>query len=75
MINIDGIGVSIPNLKQIVDAFELVEIGIPELKKLMFSKTRDLDHVKNWLILVNEKLLTEEGVKLKQAVELVEKCK
>lgn len=62
------------DLKQIVDAFELVETGLPELKKVMFSNSKDLDYVKNWILTVSDKLLTEKGVRLKQAINLVEKC-
>ena len=61
-------------LKKIVNAFDLVEIGLHELKKSMFSNSKDLDYVKNWLLTVSEKLLTEKWVELKKAVELVEKC-
>ena len=62
------------NLKQIVDAFELVETGLPELKQAMFSDSKDLDYVKNWVLTVSEKLLTEKGIKLKQAINLMEQC-
>ena len=75
VINYDGESVNYSELKQIVEAFELVEIGLHELKKSMFSNSKDLDYVKNWLLTVSEKLLTEKGIKLKQAVYLIEKCK
>ena len=62
------------DLKQIVYAFELVETGLPELKQAMFSDSKDLDYVKNWVLTVSEKLLTEKGIKLKQAINLMEQC-
>lgn len=61
-------------VKQIVDAFELVETGLPELKKVMFSNSKDLDYVKSWILTVSNLLLTEKGVRLKQAINLVEQC-
>lgn len=70
----DGSYFHINQLKQIVDAFELVETGLPELKKAMFSNSKDLDYVKNWILTVSDKLLTEEGARLKQAINLVEQC-
>lgn len=66
--------ICVNDLKQIVDAFELVETGLPELKQAMFSDSKDLDYVKNWVLTVSEKLLTEKGIKLKQAINLVEQC-
>lgn len=66
--------VSVSDLKQIVDAFELVETGLLELKKTMFNDSRDLDYVKNWILNVSDKLLTEKGAKLKQAIKLMEQC-
>ena len=42
--------------------------------KSMFSDSKDLDYVKNWLLNVSEKLLTDKGVKLKQAIADVESC-
>lgn len=67
-----NIQVDIADLKTLVDAYELVQFGLPELKKVMFSESKDLDYVKNWVLTVNEKLLTEKGIKLKQAIQLVE---
>ena len=60
------------DLKQIVDAYELVETGLPELKKAMFSNSKDLDYVKNWILTVSDKLMTEKGTRLKQAINHVE---
>ena len=66
--------VDIEDLKRLVGSWELVQVGLPELKKSMFSDSKDLDYVKNWLLNVSEKLLTEKGVKLKQAILDVESC-
>lgn len=60
------------DLKTLVDAYELVQSGLPELKKAMFSESKDLDYVRNWVLTVSDKLLTEKGIKLKQAIQLVE---
>lgn len=60
MINIDGLGVSIPDLKQIVNAFELVERfgGIKEAKRVHYDEfLRDI----NW-------------DNLQKSINLVEKC-
>ena len=59
-------------LKPYIEAYELVEVGLPELKKSMFSDSIELEYVINWLLTVSDKLLTEKGVKLKQAIKLVE---
>ena len=59
-------------LKRLVDSWELVQVALPELKKAMFSDSKDLEYVKNWVLTVSEKLLTEKGVKLKQAIADVE---
>ena len=66
--------VDIEDLKRLVGSWELVQVGLPELKKSMFSDSKDLDYVKNWLLNVSEKLLTDKGVKLKQAILDVESC-
>ena len=66
---------SLCELKRLIESHELVESGLPELKKSMFSNSKDLEYVKNWLLRVSDKLLTEKGVKLKQAVLDVESCK
>jgi hypothetical protein len=64
----------INDLKCLVDSWELVQVGLPELKKSMFSDSKDLEYVKNWVLTVSEKLLTEKGIKLKQAILDVESC-
>ena len=68
------IGIKKSEIKELFDAFELVETGLPELKQAMFSDSKDLDYVKNWVLTVSEKLLTEKGIKLKQAINLMEQC-
>lgn len=60
------------DLKTLVDAYVLAQSGLLELKKAMFSESEDLDYVKKWVLTVSEKLLTEKGIKLKQAIKLVE---
>lgn len=67
-------GFDINDLKRLVDSWELVKVGLPELKKAMFSDSKDLEYVKNWVLTVSEKLLTEKGIKLKQAILDVESC-
>lgn len=69
-----NIGVSIADLKRLVEAWDLVQVGLPELKKAMFSDSKDLECVKNWVLTVSDKLLTEKGIKLKQAILDVESC-
>lgn len=68
LINIDGLGVSIPDLKQIVDAFELVESfgGLFQAKVALYKEgfTGGIECGDG---------LIEDDV-LKQAIELVEKC-
>lgn len=64
----------INELKSLVESWELVQVGLPELKKAMFSDSKDLEYVKNWVLTVSEKLLTEKGIKLKQAILDVESC-
>lgn len=59
-------------IKRIVESHELVRLGLPELKKAMFSDSKDLEYVKNWVLTVSDKLLTEKGIKLKQAILDVE---
>ena len=66
--------ISYDDLKRLVESWELVQVGLPELKRSMFSDSKDLDYVKNWLLNVSEKLLTDKGVKLKQAIADVESC-
>lgn len=66
--------VNVDDLKRLVESWELVQVGLPELKKAMFSDSKDLEYVKNWLLTVSEKLLTEKGIKLKQAIADVESC-
>ena len=66
--------ISYDDLKRLVESWELVQVGLPELKKSMLSDSKDLDYVKNWLLNVSEKLLTDKGVKLKQAIADVESC-
>lgn len=61
-------------LKQIIEAHELVEVGLPELKEKMFSDSKTLDDVKNWILTVSESLLTNKGLELKKAIKLVESC-
>ena len=68
-------GVSFIDLKRLVESHEIVEVGLPELKKAMFSDSKDLEYVKNWLLTVSEKLLTKKGIKLKQAIADVESLK
>ena len=62
------------DLKQLIEAKELVEFGIPDLKKSMFSNSKSIEDVKNWLLSVSDSLLTEKGVELKKAIQLVESC-
>ena len=71
----ENLSIHIEDLKRLVEAHDLVELGLSELKKSMFSDSKDLDYVGNWILTVSEKLLTEKGVKLKQAIILVESCK
>ena len=61
LINIDGVGISVSDLKQIVNAFEIVKYfgGIDNAK----------------YNLTNTCLSTSELLDLKTAIELVEKCK
>lgn len=66
--------VFVSDLKRLVESHEIIAVGLPELKKEMFSDSRDLDYVKNWLLTVSEKLLTKKGIRLKQAVVDVESC-
>lgn len=68
-------GEFVKDLKRLVESHELVEVGLPELKKAMFSDSKDLEYMKNWILTVSEKLLTEKGIKLKQAITDVESCK
>ena len=65
LINIDGIGVSILDLKQIVDAFDLVEKrgGLAEAKAV---------EQQYWNSGVGSAMII--SMELKQAIELVEKC-
>ena len=69
-----GYGINLDDLKRLVESHELVQLGLPELKKAMFSDSKDLEYVKNWFLTVSEKLLTEKGIKLKQAILDVESC-
>ena len=62
------------DLKRLVESHELVQVGLPELKKAMFSDSKDLEYVKNWILTVSDKLLTEKGVELKKAILDVESC-
>ena len=59
-------------LKPYIEAYELVQTGLPELKKSIFNNSIDVEYVKNWLLAVSDGLLTEKAVKLKQAIKLVE---
>jgi len=62
------------DLKRLVESHELVQVELPELKKSMFSNSKDLEYVKNWLLAVSDELLTEKGIKLKRAITDVESC-
>ena len=74
LINIDGAGVSILDLKQIVNAFELVE-NIGGVKNA-------IEILDTWAFMLAVKakvgrlaeILAEDYDVLKQAIELVEKC-
>ena len=60
------------DLKPLIDAYELVQTGLQELKDKMFSNEKTIDDVKQWVLTVNESLLTPKGIELKQAIKLVE---
>ena len=59
------------DLKTLIDAYELVQTGLQELKDKMFSNEKTIDDVKQWVLTVNESLLTPKGIELKQAIKLV----
>ena len=64
--------IDLNELKSYIEAYELVQTGLPELKKSIFNNSIDVEYVKNWLLAVSDGLLTEKAVKLKQAIKLVE---
>ena len=82
LINIDGISVSILELKQIVDAFELVEYcnGLEDAKELLDeidSERWVYNLYTNTVISSDYSPCDNMCIKydvLKQAIELVEKC-
>lgn len=74
LINIDGIGVSIPEIKQIVNAFELVG------RKGGIDRCTEILETWAFMLAVKAKvgrsaeILAEDYDFLKHAIELVEKC-
>lgn len=75
LISVDGLGVSISDLKQIIDAFDLVEgKGGVEISKEILGTWAFMLAVKAKVGRLAE-LLAEDYDVLKQAIELVEKCK
>lgn len=83
LINIDDYGVSVSDLKQIVDAFNLVEYcnGLENAKELLEeidSERWVYNLYTNTVVLSEYSPCCDMSIKynvLKQAIELVEKCK
>lgn len=48
---------------------EIIESGIKELRLSMFSDEVDDQFIKDWVLKVSEKLLTDKGIKLRRALE------
>ena len=82
LINIDGVGVSIPDLKQIVEAFDSVEYcnGLENAKELLDEIDGErwvYNLYANTVISADYAPSEEMCIRykvLKQAIELVEKC-
>lgn len=74
LINIDGIGVSIPEIKQIIDAFDLAG------RKGGVERSTEILETWAFMLAVKAKvgrsaeLLAEDYDVLKNSIELVEKC-
>lgn len=81
-INIDGIGFSIPDLKQIIEAFELVEYcnGLENAKELLdeIDSERWVYNLYTNTVISADYAPSEDMCirydVLKQAIQLVEKC-
>lgn len=48
---------------------DIIESGIKELRLGMFSDKVDDQVIKDWVLKVSEKLLTDKGIELKRALE------
>lgn len=48
---------------------DIIESGIKEFRLGMFSDKVDDQVIKDWVLKVNEKLLTDKGIELKRALE------
>ena len=54
VVNYTGISVNYDDLKTLVDAYELMQTGLQELKDKMFSNSKTIDDVKQWVLAANE---------------------
>ena len=48
---------------------DIIESGIKEIRLGMFSDKVDDQVIKDWVLKVSEKLLTDKGIELKRALE------